>query len=178
MGKRHIPRSSNLADYLIQRSRVGGFVTTAIISFTCLQFLTQGDPRCFSRSFNPVFNPMWRTGISIRWVHLCSSVYHCPSDSFQLHLCSGISSGGAVTSQSLRSSVLVDWQALVQHLVPRSRCTHSSIAVELADLFSVASIQIPSGVFHIWRHNDIFPIAGLGTYIAGVGIHLHRLVSS
>ena len=26
--------------------------------------------------------------------------------------------------------------------------------------------------FHSWRHNDIFPIAGLGTYISGVGIHL------
>ena len=103
----------------------------------------------------------------------------------------------------LSRSVLVDWRALVQHLVPRApmypfsysgRALHISIRYEpnntgwviscpastsnsnstarLADLFSVASIQTPSGVFHIWRHNDIFPIAGLGTYISGVGIHL------
>ena len=49
----------------------------------------------------------------------------------------------------------------------------SNSTAGLADLFSVASIQIPSCVFHIWRQNDIFPIAGFYTYLAGVGIHLH-----
>ena len=48
--------------------------------------------------------------------------------------------------------------------------SNSNSTAWLADLFAVASIQIPSCVLHIWRQNDIFPIAGLGTYISGVGI--------
>ena len=125
---------------------------------------------------------------------------HCSSDSFQLHLCSGISSGSVFTSKSLRSSRLASispscrspmylnipirgepnntgWAipsliGLTFSVISCLASTSNSTAW-LADLFSVASIQIPSCVFHIWRQNDIFPIDGLGTYIAGVGIHLH-----
>ena len=46
----------------------------------------------------------------------------------------------------------------------------SNSTAGLADLFSVASIQIPSCVFRFWRQDDIFPIAGFYTYLAGVDI--------
>ena len=123
LGKRHIPQSSNLADYLIQRSRVGGFVTTA--TFSLLQFHLQGDPSCVTPYFDPRFNPMWRSGISnglaipyARCIHvrtaLTASATSLSEQSFSTAWAS------LVEACSLRSrSVLVDWQALVQHLVPR-----------------------------------------------------------
>ena len=127
MGKRHIPPSSNLANYLVQRSRVGGFVTTAIVSFAILHFLIQGDPRYFSRSFNPVFNPMWRSGISnglaipyAVCIHVRTALTALATSLSEQSFSTAWAS--LVEACSLLSrSVLVDWRALFQHLVPRSQ---------------------------------------------------------
>ena len=126
------------------------------------------------------------TGISLSSGSLLLRLqqHHCPSDSFQLHLCSGISSGSVFTSKSLRSSRLASispscrspmylnipirgepnntgWAipSLIGLTFSVISCpastSNSNSTAWLADLFSVASIQIP-----------------------GVGIHLHHLVSS
>ena len=133
-------------------------MTTAIVSFAILHFLSQGDPRYVSRYFNPVFNPMWRPGIS-------------NGLAIPYAVCINVRTALTSSATSLsEQSVPAAWASPVEACLLRSR----SVRVDWRAFGTNPTIPAAQSLsqFHIWRHNDIFPIAGLGTYISGVGIHL------
>ena len=137
-------------------------MTTAIVSFTCLQFLTQGDPRCF---------------ISIRCVHLAQlrltaltssttslSERFIPAASLFGHLALIFAWVGGIYIAGARTSNYTAWLADPFSVAPAAQPvprTVPGLPTFVQDVVNgdvgggFASIQITSGVFHIWRAHGI-----------------------
>ena len=101
-----------------------------------------------------------------RFHMLCASMFvqrsrpqqhHCPSNPFPL---------------PGHPSCIPSFRSQMYPFSCSGRALNISIRYEPNNTGCAIPFSIGITFIHSWRHNDIFPIAGLGTYISGVGIHL------